>query len=54
MRELGKLWADRFEDHGLNQVAFSWFQSLVATGNIWLFDVLVKAVDPVDTTVGWA
>lgn len=54
MRDLGKLWADRFEDHGLTQEAFSWFQSLITTGNIWLFDVLVKTVDPVDTTVGWA
>lgn len=54
MRELGKLCADRFEDHGLVQKAFSWFQSLITTGNIWLFDVLLKTANPVDTTVGWA
>ena len=54
IREDPQGWYSRFEDHGLVQIAFSWFQSLVATGNIWLFDVLVKTVDPVDTAVGWA
>ncbi|KAF3392959.1 hypothetical protein DPV78_009546 [Talaromyces pinophilus] len=54
MQDLGKLWDDRFEDHGLNHEALSWFQSLVTTGNIWLFDVIVKTVHPLDTTVGWA
>lgn len=54
MRDFGKVWADRFEDHGLNQEAFSWFQSLITTGLIWLFDVFVKTVYLVDTTVMWA
>jgi hypothetical protein len=54
LRELGKLWADRLEDHGLNQGAFRWFQSLIVTGNIWLLDVRLKTVEPVDSTVGWA
>jgi hypothetical protein len=53
VREVGKLWVDRFEDRGLLQETVSWFQSLIATGRIWIFDVLVKTVNPVDDKVDW-
>ncbi|KAF7857028.1 hypothetical protein EAF04_009788 [Stromatinia cepivora] len=52
-REWGRLWSDQFTDRGLMQEAISWFQYLISTGKIWLFDVLVDAVDPVDDGTDW-
>lgn len=51
-RQLGKTWMDRFEDHGLVQESFSWFQHLVATNQIRLFDVFVP-MDQVDPMAEW-
>lgn len=53
MREWGKLWTDQFIDRGLMQEAISWFQFLISSGKIWLFDVLADAVNPVDDGTDW-
>ncbi|KAI9373393.1 hypothetical protein BJX61DRAFT_533161 [Aspergillus egyptiacus] len=53
IRELGQRWVDDYEDHGLVQEGLGWFQHLVVTGRIGLFDVFQKGVLPVDTKVGW-
>ncbi|KAL5085866.1 hypothetical protein Trisim1_009936 [Trichoderma cf. simile WF8] len=53
VRQWCQLWADRYE-HGtdLIQEGLSWFQSLVATGKIRIFDALVK-IPEIDKAVGW-
>lgn len=52
-RRLGKLVVDTFEPHQLAQTGVSWLQHLITTGEIWLFDALVK-IHPVDSNAGWA
>ncbi|KAE8371680.1 hypothetical protein BDV26DRAFT_121477 [Aspergillus bertholletiae] len=52
-RVLGKLFIDRFEDHGLVQEGLSWFQCLISSGDIWLFDAL-RTVDDMDTAAEWS
>ncbi|CAD6441810.1 d30e9f3d-078b-4005-9029-f380fe65a38f [Sclerotinia trifoliorum] len=53
VREWGRLWTDQFIDRGLMQEAVSWFQYLISSGKIWLFDVLADAVNPVDDGTDW-
>lgn len=53
IRELGKLLVDQHEDHGIVQVGISWFQHLIITGEIWLFDLLAAGVDALDANSGW-
>ncbi|PWY86603.1 hypothetical protein BO94DRAFT_467021 [Aspergillus sclerotioniger CBS 115572] len=53
IRQLGQRWVDYYEDHGLVQEGLGWFQYLVETGKIGLFDVIEKGVVPVDMTAGW-
>ncbi|UKZ57340.1 hypothetical protein TrVGV298_011193 [Trichoderma virens] len=52
VRLLCQLWADRYEDSGLIQLGLSWFQSLVDTGTIRIFDALVK-IPGIDKNAGW-
>ncbi|KAF2972823.1 hypothetical protein GQX73_g692 [Xylaria multiplex] len=53
-RELGRLWSDHFTDDGsLMQEALSWFQYLITSGEIWLFDLLEKGILPVDGDTDW-
>ncbi|KAJ9481858.1 hypothetical protein VN97_g11599 [Penicillium thymicola] len=40
LRWLGKLWVDEFKDCGSIQEGLSWFQDLLCTGEIWIFDAL--------------
>ncbi|KAI1159231.1 hypothetical protein F5B18DRAFT_637838 [Nemania serpens] len=54
MREGGRLWADHFIDKSLIQECISWFQHLIATGEIWLFDVLSEGTQAVDSDADWA
>ncbi|APA09834.1 hypothetical protein sscle_05g046040 [Sclerotinia sclerotiorum 1980 UF-70] len=53
VREWGRLWSDQYIDRGLMQEAVSWFQYLISSGKIWLFDVLADAVNPVDDGTNW-
>ncbi|KAK4078318.1 uncharacterized protein Triagg1_3334 [Trichoderma aggressivum f. europaeum] len=52
VRRLCQRWADRYEDDGLVQEGLGWFQSLVATGTIRMFDALVK-IPEIDKAAGW-
>ncbi|KJZ75241.1 hypothetical protein HIM_05435 [Hirsutella minnesotensis 3608] len=52
-RELGRRWIEKFEDHGLVQEALGWFQHLLCTGEIWLFDVFTSTVNVVDGDTAW-
>ncbi|KAL7914217.1 hypothetical protein GGI35DRAFT_467369 [Trichoderma velutinum] len=52
VRRLCQLWADRCEDNGLIQEGLGWFQSLVVTGTIRVFDALVK-IPEIDKAAGW-
>ncbi|KAI1109938.1 hypothetical protein F5Y14DRAFT_430672 [Nemania sp. NC0429] len=54
MREGGRLWADHFIDRSLVQESIGWFQYLISTGEIWLFDVLSKGTQAVDADADWA
>jgi hypothetical protein len=54
MREWGRFWSDRFMDKGVVQEALGWFQCLIASGRIWLFDVLGDEIDFVDEGTNWA
>ncbi|GAP90752.1 putative protein [Rosellinia necatrix] len=53
-RERGRLWSDHFVDKGLVQETVGWFQHLITSGEIWLFDVLAEGARPVDEDVDWA
>ncbi|BAE57076.1 unnamed protein product [Aspergillus oryzae RIB40] len=53
IRQLGKTWIDEFKDCGLVQESLGWFQHLVSTGEIRLFDVL-NPIKEVDTEADWA
>ncbi|KAE8333235.1 hypothetical protein BDV39DRAFT_214843 [Aspergillus sergii] len=53
IRRLGKTWIDEFKDCGLVQESLGWFQHLVSTGEIRLFDVL-NPIKEVDTEADWA
>jgi hypothetical protein len=53
MREWGGLWVDELVDRGLMQELASWFQSLISSGRIWLFDALADGVEPVDEDTDW-
>ncbi|KAJ2987553.1 hypothetical protein NUW58_g4443 [Xylaria curta] len=53
-RESGRLWADHFIDRSLIQETVGWFQYLISTGEIWLFDVLTEGAEPVDEDADWA
>ncbi|KAI0418843.1 hypothetical protein F5X98DRAFT_362813 [Xylaria grammica] len=54
-RELGRLWSDHFTDDGsLVQMVLGWFQHLVTSGEIWLFDLLQHGTQPVDADADWA
>ncbi|KNG81825.1 hypothetical protein ANOM_010265 [Aspergillus nomiae NRRL 13137] len=53
IRKLGKIWIDEFKDGGLVQEGLGWFQHLVSTGEIRLFDVL-NPINEVDTGADWA
>ncbi|KAK8093135.1 uncharacterized protein PG998_014536 [Apiospora kogelbergensis] len=54
IRHLGKLLIDRYEDHGLAQHGLSWFQYLVVTGRVWLFNLLADGVEAIDIGTDWA
>ncbi|KAI8628804.1 hypothetical protein F5Y19DRAFT_485170 [Xylariaceae sp. FL1651] len=54
LREWGRLWSDHFIDRSLIQEAVSWFQYLVSSGGIWLFDLLAEGTKPVDHDTDWA
>ncbi|KAI1124919.1 hypothetical protein F5Y10DRAFT_284714 [Nemania abortiva] len=54
LREGGKLWADHFIDRSLIQETTSWFQHLISTGEIWLFDLLAEGAQAVDADADWA
>lgn len=51
-RDLGVRLVDDFEDHGLVQEAFGWFQYLVFTAQIWVFDAL-RPISAVDDAAEW-
>ncbi|TRX95684.1 hypothetical protein FHL15_003238 [Xylaria flabelliformis] len=54
-REWGRLWSDHFVDEQLLvQEAVSWFQYLISSGEIWLFDLFSEGVRPVDEGADWA
>ncbi|KAI8948601.1 hypothetical protein F4801DRAFT_604141 [Xylaria longipes] len=54
-REWGRLWSDHFTDHhSLVQETVSWFQYLISSGEIWLFDLFSKGTHPVDEDADWA
>ncbi|KAK5989621.1 hypothetical protein PT974_07875 [Cladobotryum mycophilum] len=53
IRKRAKIWVDRFEDQGLVQEGMSWFQDLINTGKIWVFDASLK-MPQIDTEAGWA
>jgi hypothetical protein len=53
LRDWGRLWSDHFIDRGLIQEATSWFQYLISSGKIWLFDLLAEEIDPVDDDTDW-
>ncbi|KAJ8133151.1 hypothetical protein O1611_g472 [Lasiodiplodia mahajangana] len=53
-REGGRLWADHFIDRSLIQETTSWFQHLISTGEIWLFDLLAEGTQAVDAGADWA
>ncbi|KAM6487684.1 hypothetical protein HDV62DRAFT_159126 [Trichoderma sp. SZMC 28011] len=52
VRRLCQLWADRCEDNGLIQQRLGWFQSLVTTGTIRIFDALLR-IPEIDKAAGW-
>lgn len=52
-RQLGKLVVDTFEKRELAQIGMSWLQYLIVSGEIWLFDALIK-IDAVDSHADWA
>ncbi|KAJ8105791.1 hypothetical protein ONZ43_g7283 [Nemania bipapillata] len=54
MREGGRLWADHFIDRSLVQETLRWFQHLISSGEIWLFDVLAEGAHAVDADADWA
>ncbi|KAI0973570.1 hypothetical protein F4678DRAFT_425168 [Xylaria arbuscula] len=54
-REWGRLWSDHFsDDGGLVQEVVGWFQWLITSGEIWLFDLLAEGTRPVDADADWA
>jgi hypothetical protein len=53
-REWGRLWSDHFIDRSLIQESVSWFQYLISSGSIWLFDLLAEGAKPVDPDTDWA
>jgi hypothetical protein len=52
-RERCKMWVEKFEDHGLVQESLGWFQHLLATGRIWVFDALNTGIETVDLGTRW-
>ncbi|KAI3317747.1 hypothetical protein HD806DRAFT_514206 [Xylariaceae sp. AK1471] len=54
LREWGRLWSDHFIDRSLIQESVSWFQFLISSGRIWLFDLLAEGTKPVDHDTDWA
>ncbi|KAI0102587.1 hypothetical protein GGR51DRAFT_527018 [Nemania sp. FL0031] len=54
VREGGRLWADNFIDRSLIQETISWFQYLISSGEIWLFDLLAEGAQAVDADADWA
>ncbi|KAI0870410.1 hypothetical protein GGS24DRAFT_510922 [Hypoxylon argillaceum] len=54
VREGGRLWADHFTDRSLIQKTLGWFQYLISSGEIWLFDVLAEGAHAVDADADWA
>ncbi|KAL6811911.1 hypothetical protein V8C40DRAFT_283876 [Trichoderma camerunense] len=52
VRRLCQLWADRYEDNSLVQEGLGWFQSLVLTGTIRIYDALLK-IPEIDKAAGW-
>ncbi|KAI0396407.1 hypothetical protein F5Y17DRAFT_419905 [Xylariaceae sp. FL0594] len=52
-REWGRLWTDHLLDRGIMQEAVGWFQYLISTGRIWLFDALARGTRPVDDDADW-
>ncbi|KAI0450976.1 hypothetical protein F5B21DRAFT_528306 [Xylaria acuta] len=54
-REWGRLWSDHFIDnHSLIQETVGWFQYLISSGEIWLFDLFSEGTHPVDEDADWA
>ncbi|KAI1176053.1 hypothetical protein F4777DRAFT_292354 [Nemania sp. FL0916] len=53
VRESGKQWSDHFTDQSIIQEALGWFQYLVSTGEIWLFDVMAEGAQAVDAGADW-
>lgn len=54
LRDWGRLWSDEFIDCGIIQEALGWFQYLISSGQIWVFDLLAGEIDPVDNSTDWA
>jgi hypothetical protein len=53
MSLITKRWVEHFEDRGLAQLGAGWFQHLILTGEIWLFNVLEDGVLPVHIDTDW-
>jgi hypothetical protein len=53
IRRLGKLCVDIFEEHGLVQEALSWFQHLISSGGIRIFDAL-SPIGKIDRGADWS
>ncbi|ROT36164.1 hypothetical protein SODALDRAFT_316507 [Sodiomyces alkalinus F11] len=52
-RNLLKRQIDQYEQHDMVQKGLSWFQHLVVTGEIWIFDLLREGVEPIDVEAYW-